>query len=176
MQPDCGSCTFCKDKPKFGGAGKKKQCCALKRCQAFSSSETTINLRSTTKRPSASSSSQGESSGVKKQCTAAQQVYEFLRCSERKVHMVKGDGNCTCLFRSISYELFRTEEHHFNVRNNLVRLISCNREEFSKFLIPVNCPTINNHIKTMGLPNAWGTHVEIIVVSTLIQIPVYTCS
>ena len=151
VRPDCGSCTFCKDKPKFGGAGKKKQCCALKRCQAFSSSETTINLRSNVKR--LSSSSQGESSGVKKQCTAAQQeisVYEFLRCSERKVHMVKGDGNC--LFRSISYELFKTEEHHFNVRNNLVWLISCNREEFSKFLLPVNCPTIAEHIKTMGRP------------------------
>jgi len=26
---DCGICKFCKDKPKFGGLGKKKQCCEL---------------------------------------------------------------------------------------------------------------------------------------------------
>ena len=88
--------------------------------------------------------------------------------------MVKADGNC--LFLSMSYELFKTEKHHFKVRNNLVWLISCNREEFSKFLLPVNCPTISEHIRTMSLPNTWGTHVELIALATVLQIPVYICS
>ena len=133
------------------------------------------------KRPS--SSSQGQACETKRKCTlgtldpAAQKeisVYDFLRDSGRKVHMVKGDGNC--LFRSMSYEIFKTEEHHFKVRNNVVWLISLNREEFSKFLLPVNCSTISDHIRTMSLPNTWGTHIEIIALSTLLQIPVYTCS
>lgn len=29
---DCGQCKQCIDKPKFGGPGKKKQCCEKKRC------------------------------------------------------------------------------------------------------------------------------------------------
>ena len=65
------------------------------------------------------SSSQGQAHGEKKQCTAsttnatqtAISVYNFLKDNGRKVHVVKGDGNC--LFRSMSYELFKTQEHHF---------------------------------------------------------------
>ena len=102
-QPACDltvEVVFCKDKPKFGGAGKKKKCCALKRCQMFSSSETTVTTRSSMKRPS--SSSQGQACETEHMCTlgtldpVAQKeisVYNFLRDSGRKVHMVKGDGN-----------------------------------------------------------------------------------
>ena len=32
---DCGKCVFCKDKPKFGGPGKKKQRCKLRICNNF---------------------------------------------------------------------------------------------------------------------------------------------
>ncbi|XP_052803783.1 uncharacterized protein LOC128233934 [Mya arenaria] len=31
---DCGKCRFCKDKPKFGGAGIIKQCCVNRKCEA----------------------------------------------------------------------------------------------------------------------------------------------
>ena len=78
-----------------------------------------------------SSSSQGQACETKRKCTlgtldpVAQKevsVYVFLRNSGRKVYMVKGDGNC--LFRSMSYEVFKTEEHHFKLCNNVVWLIS----------------------------------------------------
>lgn len=32
LTPNCGECTFCKDKPRFGGKNSKKQCCIKKRC------------------------------------------------------------------------------------------------------------------------------------------------
>ncbi|XP_069697598.1 DNA (cytosine-5)-methyltransferase 1-like isoform X2 [Periplaneta americana] len=32
QSPDCGICVFCKDKLKFGGPGKTKQCCIQRRC------------------------------------------------------------------------------------------------------------------------------------------------
>ena len=32
LREDCGKCKFCKDKPKFGGKGVKKQCCIKQRC------------------------------------------------------------------------------------------------------------------------------------------------
>nr|4NW3_A Chain A, Histone-lysine N-methyltransferase 2A [Homo sapiens] len=30
---DCGVCTNCLDKPKFGGRNIKKQCCKMRKCQ-----------------------------------------------------------------------------------------------------------------------------------------------
>ena len=33
---DCGSCSNCKDKPKFGGPGTKKQKCLMRKCQNVS--------------------------------------------------------------------------------------------------------------------------------------------
>ena len=32
LAKDCGQCVFCKDKVKFGGQGRKKQCCIQRRC------------------------------------------------------------------------------------------------------------------------------------------------
>ena len=36
LREDCGDCSSCRDKPKFGGLGKKKQKCLLKKCQNLS--------------------------------------------------------------------------------------------------------------------------------------------
>ena len=33
---DCGKCKMCLDKPKFGGPGKQKQRCILRKCQNYS--------------------------------------------------------------------------------------------------------------------------------------------
>ena len=35
VRADCGKCQYCKDKPKFGGPGKKKQRCSLRVCSNF---------------------------------------------------------------------------------------------------------------------------------------------
>ena len=35
LRSDCGTCIFCKDKPKFGGPGIKKQRCANRTCLNF---------------------------------------------------------------------------------------------------------------------------------------------
>lgn len=34
LAPECGSCLYCRDKPKFGGTGIKKQRCLKRRCVA----------------------------------------------------------------------------------------------------------------------------------------------
>lgn len=43
------------------------------------------------------------------------------------------------------------------------------------FTIPngSNEPTIEEHIKKIGLPHTWGTHVEILAIATLYEISVY---
>ena len=37
MSADCGQCTFCVDKPKYGGPGRKKQCCVKRKCANLTS-------------------------------------------------------------------------------------------------------------------------------------------
>ena len=44
---------------------------------------------------------------------------------------------------------------------------------FQDHLLAVNEPDIDQHIKKMGLPNVWGTHVEVVAAATFYQIPVY---
>ena len=34
LAQDCGQCPYCADKPKFGGPGTKKQCCAKRKCES----------------------------------------------------------------------------------------------------------------------------------------------
>jgi hypothetical protein len=35
IREDCGKCSYCLDKPKYGGPGRKKQRCALRICSQF---------------------------------------------------------------------------------------------------------------------------------------------
>ena len=35
LREDCGTCKFCVNKPKYGGPGKKKQCCVKRCCLAM---------------------------------------------------------------------------------------------------------------------------------------------
>lgn len=45
LREDCGTCTFCRDKPKFGGPGTKKQKCALRVCSNFVKKVCVIEFR-----------------------------------------------------------------------------------------------------------------------------------
>eukprot|EP00939_MAST-03C_sp_MAST-3C-sp1_P000779 g779.t1 len=46
---DCGACTYCLDKPKFGGAGRMKQSCKKRKCTNLQSSLTTgLTAKTTT--------------------------------------------------------------------------------------------------------------------------------
>ena len=49
---DCGNCSNCKDKPKFGGPGRKKQCCITRKCLRLKEPATNDNIQ--TDLPSAS--------------------------------------------------------------------------------------------------------------------------
>ena len=42
IRDDCGKCSYCLDKPKYGGPGRKKQRCALRICSQFVSLVYTI--------------------------------------------------------------------------------------------------------------------------------------
>ena len=157
-RPDCGVCVLCKDKPKFGGPGKRKQCCELRKCHLISQG---FSIQSAAK------SAPGTS------CNDT--IDSYLLKSGRKIHNIKGDGNC--LFRTISYALLNTEDHHHFIRSSIVRLINLNDGVFSQFLMPViNQLSISEQVRHMMRPHVWGTHLEIKAAATLFQLPIYFCT
>ncbi|XP_077405714.1 histone-lysine N-methyltransferase 2B isoform X2 [Vanacampus margaritifer] len=40
VESDCAKCTNCRDKPKFGGPNKKRQCCIYRRCDRIEATKT----------------------------------------------------------------------------------------------------------------------------------------
>ena len=96
---------------------------------------------------------------------------KFLEKSGRKLYRVLPDGNC--LFRSISHQLCGTEENHSSVRVLIQCLVNLNKSKFSPFLMEVNEKTIEEHIKKIGMPYTWGTHIEVLAAATLYGISIY---
>ena len=86
------------------------------------------------------------------------------------LHRADPDGSC--LFRSISHQLYSTQENHGFVRQ-LVRFENLNKSKFAPFLMSVNEPTIEGHITKIGIPCTWGTHIEVLAIATLLGISVY---
>ena len=95
----------------------------------------------------------------------------FLEKSGRKLCTALPDGNC--LFRSLSHQLSGNQENHSFVRLLIQRFENLNKTKCSPFLMGVNEPTIEEHIKKIGLPHTWGTHIEILAIATLYEISVY---
>ncbi len=152
---DCGICIFCKDKrSKFGGPGKRKQCCELKKCKLISSKG-----NSTPVIPPEPQLVPGHSTPHKNT------IESFLRSSGRKICPILGDGNC--FFRTISYACLNSEDYHYSFRSHIVRLINLNSKVFSQYLMPINQPTISEHVQHMNRPSTWGTHLEVKAAATL---------
>ena len=152
---DCGRFRYCTDKPKFGGLGKKKECCEHKKCQSPTTPErifTSTDIQSEVHNEASASIAT---------------IDKFLLNHNRKIHNIKGDGNC--LFRSFSHAFLNHEDHHFTLRNHIVRTINLNPTIFSNYLMPINKLTIEQQVKHMLRPSVWGTHLELKAAATLFQ-------
>ncbi len=184
QRSDCGTCVFCKDKPKFGGPGKRKQCCEKKKCQQLCSLPTPkkscLDKQSLETKKCLLPSNKadlGENSqpNPMKPCSPKYSISEFLKAQGRKIHPVMGDGSC--LFRALAFAVLKDEDQHSVIRSSIVRLINLNNEVFTNYLMcGVNCSTITEQVRHMSRPGSWGTHLEIIAAATLFQISVYYCT
>ncbi len=161
---DCGQCKYCRDMKRFGGPGRLKKSCILKKCKRISvNSSGTSNTKLVTDH----TSNQDNHS----QLTLPQ----FLRQCGRKLRDVTGDGSC--FFRAISFELFGNKQFHEEVRTLITRFENLNTEVFRKKLMPgVNQATIEAHIKNLLRPFTWATHVEVMATATLFDVAVYYCT
>jgi len=62
------------------------------------------------------------------------------------------------------------EDHHFHLRNHIVRMVNLNYGMFAEYIMPINKPTIEEQVKHMLRP---GTHFKMKAAATLFQIPIY---
>lgn len=96
---------------------------------------------------------------------------EFLHKLGRKMYVTKADGSC--LFRALSHQLFDSEDQHSSIRLLLQRFENLNKEAFSPFLMEVNEKTIEAHIRKLGIPSVWGTHIEMLAFATYFKTPIF---
>ena len=81
---------------------------------------------------------------------------------------MKADGNC--MFRSLSFLFFGSENAHSKLRSLLVKFILLNNSCFSPLVFT---GSLNEHIATMKCSGKWGTQVELQAAASLAQIPIY---
>ena len=147
---------------KFGGPGRKKKCCLNRRCNLHVHQISSVNPAVV---------------GMKEHSTSDDHDNVFIEPKYlleqgRKAYRIKGDGNC--MYRAISYSMTNDEENYSSIRLLLQRFENLNKELFRGVLTSVNKPTIEEHITHMGMPNTWGTQVELFATATYYQVPVYT--
>ena len=99
-------------------------------------------------------------------------VIEFLQYQGRTVHRVLGDGNC--MFRSLSHQIYGTEDEHQNIRL-ILQVLEKNLEMYEKFWIQADV-SFSVHVQRLKNQGVWGTHVELLAATNYYQIPVCICT
>ena len=86
-----------------------------------------------------------------------------------KLYQIVGDGNC--LFRALSYAITGRQNYHSLVREKIVQHIRHNEHAL---LAHMN-GSVNLYLARTGMTNqhVWGTDVEIIAASSLLETDIY---
>ncbi|CAH8379745.1 unnamed protein product [Eruca vesicaria subsp. sativa] len=90
-----------------------------------------------------------------------EQISDHERLSQRLQlyglveNKIQGDGNCQ--FRALSDQLYRSQEHHNAVREQVVNQLAYNREMYEGY-VPM---AYNDYLKTMKRNGEWGDHVTL---------------
>ena len=100
-------------------------------------------------------------------------MHVYLEQQHRKVKPSAGDGNC--LFRSYSFQIFGSKEEHIAVRTAAIQLKNLNQGAFKPYLTAINKTTMDQHIQHLQRPSVFGTHIEILVLSTLFCAAKFPC-
>ena len=86
-----------------------------------------------------------------------------------KLYKTKGDGNC--LFRAISYSICGRQVYHHIVRSKIVEHMIA----IESTLLPHINSSLDNYLARSGMKNqnVWGTDIEILTASSLLQTDIY---
>jgi len=95
-----------------------------------------------------------------------QEALKYVESLERRVVEIKGNGNC--LFRALAFLVYATDVH-IQMRELLADFISRNKVQFSKLT-----DKIDEHILKLKYQRVLGSALELQVIASLFQLPVYT--
>ncbi|KAF5834291.1 hypothetical protein DUNSADRAFT_9114 [Dunaliella salina] len=87
--------------------------------------------------------------------THSQRLVERLDRLNLQVYEMSGDGNCQ--FRSISHELFGTQDCHGKVRRRTMNHIKANPDDFRCFL----GEDFDDYVKAMSVEGCWGDELTL---------------
>ena len=98
----------------------------------------------------------------------------LTRPNNRKVKHIEGDGNC--LFRSFSYIITGSEEHHMDIRCAIVNHMVDIAHLLRGAHVPSQHTSIQQYIAAtrMNHSTSWETDVEIYTLSHLLHTSVFT--
>ena len=96
---------------------------------------------------------------------------DFVHQCGRKIYTTVGDG--CCLFRSLSHQLFSSEDQHSFILELLQRFENLNEAVFSPFLMELNAKEFKDHIHQLSIPWSMGTHIELLAFATYFKAPIY---
>ena len=86
----------------------------------------------------------------------SEDMAHILSCTGREVKKMLPDGNC--LFRSLSFCLYRSQDRHLEIRKILVEFIRAHSDRYKPLLLG---RTLSEHLESMKKPFVWGTQVEL---------------
>ena len=79
------------------------------------------------------------------------------------------------MFRSLSHQIYGTEDEHRNIRLVLQHVLEENFEVYEKFWIQTNV-SFSSHVQRLKNQGVWGTQVELLAATDYYQVPIYVCT
>lgn len=92
-----------------------------------------------------------------------------------KVKQIEGNGNC--FFRAISYCVAQSEHFHLEIRKLVCNYLLQNQNFFKSYLRPGDNSVQSHLLSTQMIrEGAWATEIEILAVSHILKLDIYTYS
>ena len=177
---DCGTCKYCIDNPRFGGQGRKNQCCVARKCtnmkqtspnQASEMYQWSIQLRE-----HLAHLPQGTNCSLSSVCITPPPTTEGYKAiltslEQQNCNIDKIQGDRNCMFPSLSKELFGSEKYHLDLRKLVTDFEYCNLQLQPESSSKETCM---HYINNMKNETVWGTTTELLSFASMLQTPIFT--
>lgn len=84
---------------------------------------------------------------------------------------VDGDGNC--LFRSLSDQLYGTEDHHDQLRQEVCKYMEAHSDHFENFFTDESGETFEDHLEEMKELGTFGDNFELVAFANLYNVDIH---
>ncbi len=168
---------------KFGGSGRKKQCCRYRKCISLGPGTKEYSCVSmslmhffcplaSTSTLTAKTHMNSDQTHYAADATIQDKPTTFLAYHGRKLDSVLGDGNC--MFQSLAKQLSGDSDKHGPLREKLCEFIFLNGEVLKGWL--TDGVILEEHLRSICKPNTFGTQLELKAASTMFNLDIYVAT